>query len=197
MPTFSVCSLPMFFSLLPKFLLMAQRSASSDSSAFVLASSTSSSAQSSAQSARRSACMSHVGKTMPGACMVLRRDDGQDEVKHIYKYRSSAVPWDAVLILHEIRGQCLCEFVTRGHMAPPHGEWRLSEDGGSLTSRFNYRFNADGTQNSETLPLHPTRVDRLEEGCWSGMDDKACFIELEHCRLLIRSGRFWHPTAPL
>ena len=128
---------------------------------------------------------------------MLPRDDGLDEVEHIYTYRSSGVKHDAVLILHETRGRRLCEFMTRGFIAPPHGEWRCSEDGATLIAKFNYRFNDDGSQDSADMPMHPTRVDRVDQDTWSGMDDKACIVDMVHCRSLIRSGKFRRPTSPL
>jgi hypothetical protein len=129
--------------------------------------------------------------------MVLPVGDGLDDLKHIYTYRSSGVQHDAVLILHEIQGLRLCEFMTRGFIAPPHGVWRFSQDNQTLIAKFNYRFNDDGSQDPELMPWHPTRVDRVDQDTWSGMDDKACIVDMVHVRSLIRSGNFWVPTSPL
>ena len=47
------------------------------------------------------------------------------------------------------------------------------------------------------MPMHLTRVDRVDEDTWSGMDDKACIVDMVDCRSLIRSGKCWRPISPL
>ena len=141
---------------------------------------------------------SHVG--LPGsdpadpltsaaaAALVVMQPDPPAEIRHVYEYHSNGVLHKAVLTLIQyIDGQILGEFLTKGHMADPHGKWSMTDCGSELTVWFNYRF-ADG---EKAMPMHPSRLFRSEDEGWLGMDDKGCQIQMVHLRSIMRAGRHW------
>ena len=113
--------------------------------------------------------------------------------------------WNALLILHDIHHPMVnghvrkCEFLTKGFASDEHGSWQLSPDGDSLVVKFNCKFDSSGAQSEKTLPLHPSKLDRMGNGAFEGYDDKHCEITMEHSKSLIKvqGKRFWAPTAPL
>ena len=130
------------------------------------------------------------------AALVLMQPDPPAETRHVYEYHSNGVLHKAVLTLVQyMDGRCLCEFLTKGFMAEPHGKWSITDCGSELTVWFNYRF-ADG---EKTMPMHPSRLFRSEDEGWLGMDDKGCAIQMVHLRTIMKSGnwRYWKPSDQL
>ena len=62
------------------------------------------------------------------------------EVRHVFEYHSTGVPFKSVLtLIRATTGELLCEFLTRGHVADPHGVWSVSSHSSELrvlSSRF-------------------------------------------------------------
>ena len=108
-----------------------------------------------------------------------------------------------MLILHDIikHNERIrkCEFLTNGHVSMEHGSWQLSPDGASLEAMFNYQCGSSNAQSQQRWRLHPTILDRMEDGNFAGYDDKQCEITMEHRRSLLKTPerRFWDETAPL
>ena len=55
------------------------------------------------------------------------------EVRHVFEYHSTGVPFKSILTLvRATTGEQLCEFLTRGHVADPHGVWSVSQHASEL-----------------------------------------------------------------
>ena len=83
--------------------------------------------------------------------------------------------------------------MTKGHCTDNHGYWTLTN--GVLEAWFNYRW--ESGRNSHMMLLHPTRLYRMDDDTWEGMDDKAGIIRLEHVRSRARRGHKWTYSTPL
>jgi hypothetical protein len=123
-----------------------------------------------------------------------------DETVHTYMYISSLMVGKSVLSLQEMSDQPgywatsrTCTFMTKGHCTDNHGYWTLTN--GVLEAWFNYRW--ESGRNSHMMLLHPTRLYRMDDGTWEGMDDKACIIRLEHVRSRARHGQKSTYSEPL
>ena len=118
-----------------------------------------------------------------------------NEIVHMYTYISSVSSARNILTLHQMRdGTRTCTFMTRGHCTDSHGNWTLTK--GVLTACFNYRWES-GRRATDMMPLHPTRLYRMDDFIWEGIDDKACIIRLEHVQSRARHGEQWTHSEPL
>ena len=122
-----------------------------------------------------------------------------EETVHTYMYISSLMVSKSVLSLQEMSDQGplhtnrTCTFMTKGHCTDNHGYWTLTN--GVLEAWFNYRWESGG--DSHMMLLHPTRLYRMDDVTWEGMDDKAGIIRLVHVRSRARHGHKWTYSKPL
>ena len=122
-----------------------------------------------------------------------------EETVHTYMYISSLMDSKSVLSLQEMSDQGplhthrTCTFMTKGHCTDNHGYWTLTN--GVLEAWFNYRWESGG--DSHMMLLHPTRLYRMDDDTWEGMDDKAGIIRLVHVRSRARHGHKWTYSKPL
>ena len=61
---------------------------------------------------------------------------------------------------------------------------------------FNYKFDSNGQQRHEDMPLGPSYLAR-EGYNFRGQDTNGFEIYMEHCRSIIFVGQTWEPTLRL
>ena len=85
------------------------------------------------------------------------------EVRYVFAYHSTGVSSSVLILIRTVREELLCEFLTRGHVAEPHGEWSL--DSMRLQVWFHDHF---CDEDSLMMPVSPTTFyrDRADPNHW-------------------------------
>ena len=99
---------------------------------------------------------------------------GDGEVRYVFTYHSTGVSSSVLILIRTVREELLCEFLTRGHVAEPHGEWSL--DSMRLQVWFHDHF---CDEDSLMMPVSPTTFyrDRADPNDWiQDSDDQGIYL---------------------